>query len=460
MSKSHVYAIGEKIEVRIQTFNGRGLPMTSGGDLVRVWIKEVAKGACAAGSVIDNQNGTYTATIIPRWAGNVTVMAAIAAPKELINMFHRVFHSNGSLNTMMARFETGGVSEETPCLPSPQIRGFSKLCNLSKDVGGLPFYCGHPVNLQCHNWVAVRTPPGQAGRFTQDEKKMFIKELFHQNIPGRLEVKVVKGKSKQEGSIGTRISTYRSTWSQTHGYFLNWNWHQGEGHALSGEGYLETNNTFVTRLTTCLANRRLWLIGDSTLRQWLEFISQKLHIVRKYASGEILHPHKPLLAEDRSHNMSIFWGPHGLPFHHGSIWHSPDVNKAAHEYLDAVTPFSTDIYIIHLYVHFNAFPEGVFRSHVRRLAGSLEHLFARAPKVKVAIKGPHAFHGLNKAGFVDDYFGPVYDSILRSELQHLQDHVIYLDYWDMTVACENVHIHPNVTIVQAMMDVMIKHVCR
>ncbi|XP_071083140.1 NXPE family member 4-like [Haliotis cracherodii] len=460
ISKSYIYSIGEKIEVRIQTFNGHGLPMTRGGDLVRVWIKEVAKSACAAGSVIDNQNGTYTATIIPRWVGNVTVMAAIAAPRELIDMFHRVYHRNGSLNTMMARFETGGVSEESPCLPTPHIRGFSKLCNFSKKIGGLPFYCGHPVNLQCHNWVAVRTPLGQGRRFTQDEKKMFIRELFHQTIPGSLEVKVTDGKTKQNWPVRTHQTSSRSTWSQRSGYFLNWIWHQGEGHALSGEGHSGRNDIFVTRLSTCLANRRLWLIGDSTLRHWLEFISQKLHTQRKQTSEDILHPHQPLLLKDKSRNISIFWGPHGLPFHHGSTWHSPDVNRAAHQYLDEATSESEDIYIINLYVHFHAFPEEVFRAHVKRLAESLGSLLTRAPKVKVAINGPHAFHGLNKAGFVDDYFGPVYDSILRSELHHLRDHVIYLDFWDMTVACENVDIHPNVTVVQAMIDVMIKHVCR
>ncbi len=93
-----------------------------------------------------------------------------------------------------------------------------------------------------------------------------------------------------------------------------------------------------------------------------------------------------------------------------------------------------------------------------RLYQSVASLLSRAPNVTVAIKGPHAFNGMSDR--VDDYWGPVYDNIIRTLFKPVVDRVLYLDYWDMSVAAETPNIHPNETIVASMVNYMMSMACR
>ena len=49
--------------------------------------------------------------------------------------------------------------------------------------------------------------------------------------------------------------------------------------------------------------------------------------------------------------------------------------------------------------------------------------------------------------------------VLREEFKRLRDHVILLNPWDMTVANENLHVHPNEAVQVTLCRMILAHMC-
>ncbi|XP_048251797.1 NXPE family member 3-like [Haliotis rufescens] len=57
-------------------------------------------------------------------------------------------------------------------------------------------------------------------------------------------------------------------------------------------------------------------------------------------------------------------------------------------------------------------------------------------------------------------WGPVYENILKQEFVGINNRVVYLDFWDMTVALESTANHPSSQIVKTMLDMFFGYVCK
>lgn len=89
---------------------------------------------------------------------------------------------------------------------------------------------------------------------------------------------------------------------------------------------------------------------------------------------------------------------------------------------------------------------------------SLKELIVRAPRVSVAIKGPHHFSFRDRKT-LGGMWGPIYDHILKAEFKDLYHKVWFLDVWDMTVARESRDVHPSSSIVKSMVNMFVDFVC-
>ena len=99
---------------------------------------------------------------------------------------------------------------------------------------------------------------------------------------------------------------------------------------------------------------------------------------------------------------------------------------------------------------------------MRTVRQSVAELLKRNPKVKIVIKGPHSW-AFEKADYqtmwMIDMYAKVYQDIIHEEFRTLQDHVMYLDCMDMTIADENDNIHASDNTVEQMIDQLFYHVC-
>jgi len=88
--------IGEEVLFRIVLYTHGGQPKTTGGDLLKVVIFNVDKGAYSPGRVLDFRNGTYLAIVDALWEGDATVQAYISYTTQAITAMYRMRNEVGS----------------------------------------------------------------------------------------------------------------------------------------------------------------------------------------------------------------------------------------------------------------------------------------------------------------------------------------------------------------------------
>ena len=109
-------------------------------------------------------------------------------------------------------------------------------------------------------------------------------------------------------------------------------------------------------------------------------------------------------------------------------------------------------------MHYAREHTSVLALHVRDTARAVRDLLQRNPDVKVFIRGPH-FIGVSKYCVTCDWLSERLLRILRHEFRDLRDHVVLLNTWDMTVALENCEAHPDPGVVDAIIRMVLAHVC-
>ncbi|XP_046574080.1 NXPE family member 3-like [Haliotis rubra] len=450
------FKLGDTFSVKIQLFDEYKRRKTKGGDNVRVWMSEKSKEARAAGVVTDNKDGTYTGTLRALWTGSPKIEATIASRKENVDIFYRRYLDNYTLRNISARFESDGVKEETLCLPIPNIRGFTNVCNLTAENYGLPWYCGKPSHrkLLCYDLTGLRADSYQPTLFTSHEAKFFKQRLLHQNIPTAVAITVT---AEQETvslpSVPCNKTPLRKSWkaSTPVGFFYKNSWK-----SLTCKNTIPADSKIYRE---CLKNRILWIHGDSTSRAWFLTLKERLGLKLVTEEWDNSKWYKQAVTMDKSWNITLMFVPHEYPFYHGFRFDKLAYNRATHAYLDDIPNTSRDIFLIHMYLHFNSFPPEVFRTHMQRIARSVKSLVARAPGVKVAIRGTHAFKGRKRIGFLDDCWMFIYDTIQRHAFKGLENNVLFLNNIDLTVATENDDQHPNSLLVDSLINHFMGSVC-
>ncbi|XP_021356891.1 NXPE family member 2-like [Mizuhopecten yessoensis] len=154
--KNRKYAVGERARVLITLRDQLGRRKTSGGDVLRVWLRDNSIKANVAGDVIDNGNGTYTGSVLLPWKGRPKLYVSIAIPREMnILILHSMVKNLGSVYTLSGMFNktSHGPSELTQCGPQPMTQP-TNMCNLTQQNYDLDWYCKAPTThgITCQDW--------------------------------------------------------------------------------------------------------------------------------------------------------------------------------------------------------------------------------------------------------------------------------------------------------------------
>ncbi|XP_041368881.1 NXPE family member 1-like [Gigantopelta aegis] len=441
-----LFELGEKITVRMTLSDGNGKAKSVGGDQVRVWMVEPAKKANSAGYVIDHGNGTYTGHLKALWVGSPVIKSAIAITCEGIGVRNHALKVPGKLRGLVGVFKSVNITEETDCAPSLNFKG--EFCNFTAENFGLPWFCARPKNLKllCHDWVKVR---GIYKFFYTGQEKAIMKG----HILLKPDIKInVTTKGKELHVSPPPVACNRipniETWSLRSpvGFFFQGKW-------LSTY-CTSTIEHSVAAYTKCLQNHRIQIMGDSTSRQWLMFLQKMLHFHSLYKFRQ----HRPMVTVQKTHNITMSWFTHGYPFLHPGFSNNKAFSKPPHVYLDKLPKGCNDIIIVNLYLHFNQYNPDILQRQAHALVKSVKSLLKRSPNVTIAFKGFHAFR--DDRLFLDDYWASVYELIIKREFASIQDKVIYLDCWDITVCTENVGYHNSKQIDKEMVHNAFSHICR
>uniref|UniRef100_A0A8C0XC86 NXPE C-terminal domain-containing protein n=1 Tax=Castor canadensis TaxID=51338 RepID=A0A8C0XC86_CASCN len=198
----------------------------------------------------------------------------------------------------------------------------------------------------------------------------------------------------------------------------------------------------------CLAGKFIYLLGDSTIRQWMEYFKS----VDLHESGKLRHQ----LAVDLDRNINIQWQKHGYPLI-GSLHYSVKVMENMARVIDRTGGEKNTVIVISLGQHFRPFPIDVFIRRALSVYKAVQRLLLRSPDTMVIIKTENIREMYNDAERFSDFHGYIQYLIIKDIFQDLQVGVI--DAWDITIAYGTNDVHPPQHVVGNQINVFLNYIC-
>ncbi|VDI07564.1 Hypothetical predicted protein [Mytilus galloprovincialis] len=240
------------------------------------------------------------------------------------------------------------------------------------------------------------------------------------------------------------------TWniSSPVGYFYNKTWHN-----LLCQKVEPSFNRYLA----CLRNREIYMVGDSTVRDWLISMADILNVTR--TTGTLRGHHQPIknFSKNKRDNITITWTAHEFPFFtytpNGTIHHF----KPASYHLNVIRS-KNPIVVLHLYIHIGYAPLSVYEEHVMNAKDAIVKFLDRVPGAKIFIKGPHYFEQYGE-GVPYDFVRYLHDKMIFKIFDNIKHKVVYLNEWDITVSSENKDLHPLYDLRKPMIHELLSYIC-
>ncbi|MEQ2218083.1 hypothetical protein XENOCAPTIV_029111 [Xenoophorus captivus] len=181
---------------------------------------------------------------------------------------------------------------------------------------------------------------------------------------------------------------------------------EGAWRALDGTTVRQFNNG--TAMSQCLKGKVVHLYGDSTIRQWFEYLVAKI----------------PGRCQ-----------------------------------VEIVVGGSNTVVVIGVWAHFSTFPVEVYVRRLLSIRRAVVRLLTRAPDTLVVIRTANPTRlTVQQSVTTDDFYFLQRDKILRAIFKEVN--VRLLDAWEMSQAHYLPHdVHPPPPIIKNMMDVVLSHIC-
>uniref|UniRef100_A0A3Q3EEZ6 NXPE C-terminal domain-containing protein n=1 Tax=Labrus bergylta TaxID=56723 RepID=A0A3Q3EEZ6_9LABR len=210
----------------------------------------------------------------------------------------------------------------------------------------------------------------------------------------------------------------------------------------------KTNPKIYMLKITSSTGKVIHLYGDSTVRQWFEYLDE-INRNNPKKSG-------PFMMWDNAKNILKF-RLHGPPLSISVHIPTSELRYIANE-IDDVVGGTNTVVIFGIWAHLTPFP---MQFYIRRLCGirrAVIRLLNRAPDTLVVIRTPN-LRGTNPYIFVfNDWYAIQQDKVVRAVFKGLN--VQLVDAWEMVLAHHLPHyIHPPPRIIKNMVNIILSRMC-
>ncbi|KAM6961549.1 LOW QUALITY PROTEIN: NXPE family member 3-like [Tautogolabrus adspersus] len=436
--------IGDQLEVMIQMYDFQGNPKKSGGDAIVARLHNRALEAGVAGRVVDHLNGSYSAVFPLLWEGSAHVEVMLVHSSEAVTVLRRLNRHHPDRVLFKSLFRSGSISATTIC--NVCLRQTSQpQCNYTDHRTGDPWFCYKPKKLSCDARMN-HMKTGYKSILKAEEKKLFQRNVnLKVFIPasGPANVTVLPQRKGQPGVDGG------SGKSGLSGYY-----YQGVWRSLDGTKVYQFNNS--SAISQCLKGKVVHLYGDSTIRQWFEYLSASL---REAKEVNLNSPKQagPYMIWDNANKIMVTYRIHGPPFRISTM---PSCKESyiANE-LDTLVGGANTVVVLGIWAHFSTFPFELYIRRLQSIRRAVVRLLNRAPGTLVVIRTGALQHvQLSNVISNGDWFTLQLNKVLRAMFKGLN--VQLVDAWDMVLAHHLPHdLHPKPPIIKNMIDVLLSYTC-
>ncbi|CAL1582088.1 unnamed protein product [Knipowitschia caucasica] len=442
--------LGDQLEALVQVHDFQGRPKHYGGDFLLARLHSPEQGAGVAGTVLDHKNGFYSAKFPLLWTGSAQVEITLVHSSEAVTVLQRLREERSDRVFFKSLFRLGFLSETTVCnlcLPPDQ----QPLCNYTDLHTGEPWFCYKPKMLGCDTRVNHAKGGYLKHLITNNEALLFqsgvnLKVYIHASGPDRI---TVLPPLKDNVQIESDTQYPEPAKIGPSGYYYEDRWKPVNGFQIR-----QFNDS--ANVTQCLRNKMIYMYGDSTVRQWFEYLTDLAPDIKEFN----LHSPKnvgPFMAVDSAHNILLKYRCHGPPIRFTTVM-SSELRYISNE-LDGLTGSPNTVVVLSIWAHFSTFPVEVYIRRLRHVRRAVLRLLDRAPGTMVVVRTAN-LQALDQevSLFNSDWFSLQLDQVLRAMFKGLN--VLVIDAWQMTQAHHLPHaLHPPPAIVKNMVDMLLSYIC-
>ena len=208
----------------------------------------------------------------------------------------------------------------------------------------------------------------------------------------------------------------------------------------------------------CMTNKTLYLMGDSTTRQWYNIFIDQFgckQFTREWTTKKWKSAAGCTITNTR---FTVIQAPHCQPLQVGQ-WKNKSISlKCISKRLDKIPSSKESIVVVHLFAHMRSVHFNNYKIKMLSIRARIQRLLAGNRNVKIFIKMPHTFTFYNNA--LNDFFGYVYSKIIFEIFEGLYDKVIPLNQRDATNAIRSVNLHPEEFVVKNMVLQLFNYACK
>ncbi|XP_020036641.2 NXPE family member 1 isoform X2 [Castor canadensis] len=404
--------------------------------------------AGASGKVTDFNNSTYLVTFTLFWEGQVSLSVLLIHPSEGVSALWRARNQGYDRITFLGKFINGTSQVITKCHLVPNSN--SELCEYLYGRGQEVFYCTKPQHMPCDALTHVSTRNQKVSYLTVKENILFqkskvgvemMKDFKHIHVSQcNISLLPESENIKEKCQIGMEIPV-------PGGYTLQRKWITTSCRQIQ----LDTN-----KINGCLKGKLIYLLGDSTLRQWIEYLPKVMKTLKFFDLHGTGYFKKYLLM-DASRHTQIQWKKHSYPFLTVQFYSVIDDGYIARE-IDRILGDRNTAIVITFGQHFRPFPINMFIRRAINIRKAIERLFLRSPDTKVIIKTENVRETLNTdIERFTNFHGYIQYLIMKDIFKDLNVGVI--DAWDMTIAYDANMLHPPDYVVGNQIDMFLNYIC-
>ncbi|XP_029968722.1 NXPE family member 3-like isoform X2 [Salarias fasciatus] len=437
------WRIGDQLEVLIQIQDYHCRPKKYGGDVLLASLHNSPLQAGVVGQVVDHLNGTYSAVFTLLWKGSAKIEVTLVHSSEAVEVLRRLTSEQPDRIYFKSLFRSGSYAVFANC--SICLRpSQAPLCNYTDIHTGEPWFCYKPKNLSCDARIN-HSKGGFAQNLRPNEVKLFESEV-NMKVPirtsGPSDVFVTP---KIQDGPNSAISSGR--WKPSGFYY------KGVWRSLGGDAVRKFNPK---QMTQCLKGKQVHMYGDSTIRQWFEYLNEVLPGIRPFG----LYTSKqtgPLMALDYTNKIMVTYRCHGPPIRFNKVLIG-GLSYIANE-LESVIGGRDTIIVLGIWSHFSTFPMEVYIRRLMSIRRAVVKLLARAPETLVIVRTANLKNlTLYETLTNSDWYSMQRDKALRAVFKGTKVHLV--DAWEMTLAHNLPHkLHPDRPIIKNMINVLLSYVC-
>ncbi|KFP18806.1 NXPE family member 3, partial [Egretta garzetta] len=442
---SGFFKVGDELEVLVRMKDFQGKPKQYGGDYLQARIHSPLLKAGATGRIVDCHNGLYKVFFTLLWPGEVKVSVSLVHPSEAIQVLLRLREERPDRVYFKSSFKSGRYSETTEC--NICLPGDLPVCNFTDLYTGEPWFCYKPRKLPCASRISHAKGGYQKGLLTQEESLFFqsdvnIKRPILSSGPDSV---IVKPKAFTDSSSMDRAEDPTVSPS---GYYYEDQW-------MSRRHWIHHFN-MSDDITKCLQGKVIHLFGDSTIRQWFEYLTAFVPDLVEFNLGSPKNV-GPFMSVDLKHNILLKFRCHGPPIRFSTVF-SSELRYIANE-LNGIVGGRNTVIAITIWSHFSTFPVEVYIRRLRNIRRSIIQLLDRSPKTLIIIRTANVQElGPEVSLFNSDWYSFQLDTVMRKMFSGIAVH--FVDAWEMSLAHYLPHnLHPKEVIVKNQIDAFLSYVC-